>query len=294
MGNVLASDLVGKFQYALDQKWGYIWGAAGLIWTEERQKAATREQTIEYGSQWIGRHVADCSGLFRWAFDQLDGYMYHGSNTMWDKYTASRGELQAGRRTDGHDLLPGTAVFTDKDGSKNHVGLYVGNGNVIEAANTRKGVISSLVSDKKWTHWAVLKGVTMNVTERMDDDGNGPAPGPGQAEDRPTLRKGDSGSYVQTMQMMLIDRGYSVGGKGADGIFGEKTLAAVKEFQRDNGLKVDGICGPKTWAAMDGCPAVPAAYTVTISGISKEQASELLRMYPEADVREERGGSGNA
>ena len=49
---------------------------------------------------------------------------------------------------------------------------------------------------------------------------------------------------------MLEQAGYSVGTYGIDGDFGKDTLAAVKAFQQDRGLKVDGIVGPKTWAAL--------------------------------------------
>ena len=85
--------LIAKFQYALDQQWGYIWGGAGQTWTQAKQDAATRSMTVKYGSRWIGRRVADCSGLFSWAFKELGGYMYHGSNTMWNKYCTSKGTL---------------------------------------------------------------------------------------------------------------------------------------------------------------------------------------------------------
>ena len=278
---IYASDVVAKFQYAYDKEWGYIWGAAGLIWTEDQQKAATREQTIKYGSRWIGHHVADCSGLFSWAFKQLGGYMYHGSNTMWAKYTVSSGKLKNGKRTDGGDLMPGTAVFTDHEGDKTHVGLYVGEGIVIEAAGTQQGVIRSKVTNTKWTHWGILKGVTMNMTEK---------PGEGQkpAEARPTLRKGSGGDYVSLMQTMLVNRGYSLG--NVDGIFGAKTDAAVREFQKANGLAVDGVCGPKTWAALDRVPEAPGTvFTVIISGLTKDQVTALMKDYPGADVQEERG-----
>ena len=285
MGNITASDLIGKFRYALENDWGYIWGAAGMIWTEAWQKQATREQTIKYGSQWIGHHVADCSGLFYWAFSELGGYMYHGSNTMWDKYTASRGQLKNGKRTDGGDLLPGTAVFTDHEGNKSHVGLFIGNGQVIEAAGTQQGVIMGKVSNSKWTHWAVLKGVIMNMTEKPGGDQE-----PAKTETRPTLRKGSRGEYVQLLQVALISRGFNVGSKGADGIFGSGTEAGLIAFQKANGLKGDGVCGPLTWAALDASEATVATFTVTIKGISKDQATELLKMYPEADVIEEKGG----
>ena len=93
MAEISTQALVDKFQYALDNDWGYIWGTAGVMWTAAKQAAATREQTVQYGKKWIGHYVADCSGLFSWAFKQLGGFVYHGSNTMWDQYCTARGEL---------------------------------------------------------------------------------------------------------------------------------------------------------------------------------------------------------
>ena len=159
---ITADALIKKFQYALNNKWGYIYGAAGEIWTEAKQKAATKEQTVKYGKQWVGHHVADCSGLFTWAFKELGGYMYHGSDTMFRKYTTSSGALKNGKRTDGQELKPGTAVFVwkEEDQKYGHVGLYIGNGNVIEAASTQSGVIKSKVSAAKWEYWGELKGMS--------------------------------------------------------------------------------------------------------------------------------------
>ena len=153
--------LIAKFQYAIDNHWGYIWGQAGAVWTEAKQKAATREQTVQYGSQWIGHRVADCSGMFYWAFKELGSYMYHGSDTMYRKYCTANGTLNGGKRTDGLPLIPGTAVFVWKpeDQKYGHVGLYIGNGKVIEAQGTKAGVIYSDVSNKKWTNWGELKDV---------------------------------------------------------------------------------------------------------------------------------------
>lgn len=158
---ITTSALIAKFQYALDNDWGYIWGQAGDVWTEAKQKAATRETTVKYGKKWIGHHVADCSGLFHWAFAQLGGYMYHGSDTMFKKYTIASGTLKSGKRTDGKELKPGTAVFVWKEADQKygHVGLFIGNGWVIEAASTQSGVIKSKVSASKWSHWGELKGV---------------------------------------------------------------------------------------------------------------------------------------
>ncbi|MDE7257626.1 MAG: peptidoglycan-binding protein [Lachnospiraceae bacterium] len=67
----------------------------------------------------------------------------------------------------------------------------------------------------------------------------------GSIEMRPILKKGSKGSAVMELQRMLKVKGYDVG--AIDGIFGSRTLAAVKAFQKANDLIVDGIVGAKTW-----------------------------------------------
>lgn len=70
----------------------------------------------------------------------------------------------------------------------------------------------------------------------------------GKSVARLTLKTGSRGSDVMYLQQMLSFRGYSAG--SVDGIFGAKTLEAVKAFQAENNLAVDGIVGTKTWEAL--------------------------------------------
>jgi N-acetylmuramoyl-L-alanine amidase len=63
-----------------------------------------------------------------------------------------------------------------------------------------------------------------------------------------TLKEGSRGETVKKMQQKLKNWGYYSG--SVDGIYGKKTLEAVKYFQRKNKLVVDGIAGPKTLSAM--------------------------------------------
>ena len=274
---ISAADLVAKFQYALDNKWGYIYGRAGVLWTKKDQEAMNTttsdiyEQARKYGKKWINHYVADCSGLFSWAFNELGSYIYHGSDTIWRQYCAKRGELVKGKREDGEELLPGTAVFEHKAESskRTHIGLYIGNGNVIEAAGTQKGVIVSKVKDPKWNEWGELKCVSMD--DKVPVDMN------------PTLKRGMKGTYVTTLQEKLNTEGYSVG--EVDGIFGRRTEAAVKDFQLSNGLTADGIVGDKTWAVLNAEMVKPAkTYTVTIEGLTQEQVVKLRTQYPQAVV----------
>ena len=63
------------------------------------------------------------------------------------------------------------------------------------------------------------------------------------------LRRGDKGPQVEMLQLALLRAGYNIKGrnKGIDGVFGESTYLAVREFQRDNSLTVDGVVGAATW-----------------------------------------------
>ena len=61
-------------------------------------------------------------------------------------------------------------------------------------------------------------------------------------------RTGSTGATVTTIQQKLIRWGYLEG--EADGIYGSKTAAAVRYFQKTNGLTADGVAGPATLAAL--------------------------------------------
>ena len=65
------------------------------------------------------------------------------------------------------------------------------------------------------------------------------------------LSKGDKGNGVKTMQTMLIACGYSCGSYGADGDFGSDSDKALRKFQGDYGLTVDGKYGSKSKAKLE-------------------------------------------
>lgn len=138
IANVKASDLVKIFNQMADEKWKYVAGAH------------------KYGE-------VDCSGAFYYAYKKLGSYMYHGSNTMWRKYTKKKGRINE------IDLVPGMAVFKCRDwtssqssngwyekdpGDVYHVGMYVGNGNVVEAKSKKAGVV--VTSINTWHYAAEL------------------------------------------------------------------------------------------------------------------------------------------
>ena len=66
------------------------------------------------------------------------------------------------------------------------------------------------------------------------------------------LAKGSGGADVKVLQTLLIVGGYSCGSAGADGDFGSGTDAAVRKYQKANGLTVDGVVGAVTWGKLLG------------------------------------------
>ena len=66
------------------------------------------------------------------------------------------------------------------------------------------------------------------------------------------LKYGSSGDDVKKLQSALADAGYDVGKTGADGVLGKNTEAAIKQYQKDNGLTVDGIAGKNTLGKLYG------------------------------------------
>lgn len=66
------------------------------------------------------------------------------------------------------------------------------------------------------------------------------------------IRKGERGKHVKELQDRLLVLGYKLPRFGADSSFGDETSNAVRQFQRDAGIKVDGVPGPKTFAKLFG------------------------------------------
>lgn len=66
----------------------------------------------------------------------------------------------------------------------------------------------------------------------------------------PVVKQGARGNLTKIIQKRLIALGYNVGRTGVDGVFGNATYDAVKKFQRDKKLQVDGIVGKETWKAL--------------------------------------------
>lgn len=98
-----------------------------------------------------------------------------------------------------------------------------------------------------------------------------------------TLYWGSSGPDVTKVQALLNRWGYYTG--PIDGYYSGKTFRSVQEFQRKNGLLVDGIVGPQTWAAL-GLPSVRRAGTAPAAGGVSSGVSDRSNVYLLARVIE--------
>lgn len=133
--------------------------------------------------------------------------------------------------------IPGIAVRLN-----GHVGVYIGNGKVIEEKGFAYGCVETNLKDSKWLHWYKIPGITYITGEGIDSEMKEIKLG-----DR-LLRRGNIGKDVKELQKLLnellnlkLDE---------DGEFGNNTEQAVEKFQARYGLSVDGQYGPQSHAKL--------------------------------------------
>lgn len=168
-------DLVKWAQMAYDNKWGYVWGSHGNVLTANELKrlektfgshVTDKEEYIK--SHWLGRRTSDCVGLIKgygW-YDETSGTIKYGTNGMKD--VTADGMFNAAVEKGPISTMPnipGIAVW-----HQGHIGVYIGNGYVIHAANTYDGVIKTPITSSGWTHW--LKVPYINYIEETEANSN--------------------------------------------------------------------------------------------------------------------------
>lgn len=98
----------------------------------------------------------------------------------------------------------------------------------------------------------------------------------------PLIRNGDRGNFVYLLQFILNSFGYNL---SVDGIFGSKTLNAVKNFQSQNSLQVDGLVGNNTWKTLLLLPPYPLLKNGSVGAYVKF-LQQLLEsnLYPVGNI----------
>ena len=273
--------------------WPYVFGARGEYCTVQNRHKYYRDDhpTIRTkckgydsgsctGCKWYPNservRCYDCRGFTYWCLKQV-GILINGTGatTQWNTEVnwASKGEIDTMPR----DTL--VCLFVRKNNKMEHTGFGFNN----ETCECSSGVQHFTSRNKKWTHWAVPAG--LYSTDPQPE----PEPVPGW---RPTIRRGSKGPEVGECQTMLVKLGYDIGPCGIDGDFGRATEKAVREFQGDHQLVVDGVVGPMTWDALDKAvaqldPEVPVTYSVIIHGLDLTQAQAISDNYPGSEIVKE-------
>ena len=275
--------------------WPYVYGARGEYCTVQNRHSRysdahptirTKCKGYDTGSctgcKWYPNservRCYDCRGFTYWCLKQVEIIINgQGATSQWNTAAnwASKGEIAAMPR----DTL--VCLFVQKGKTMEHTGFGY-NSETCECSN---GVQHFTSRNKKWTHWAVPAGLYSTDPQ--------PEPEPVPAW-RPTIRRGSKGAEVGECQTMLVKLGYDIGPCGIDGDFGRATEKAVREFQGDHQLVVDGVVGPMTWDALDKAvaqlnPAEPITYTysVIIHGLDHTQAEAIAGNYPGSEIVKE-------
>ena len=245
-----------------------------------------------YGNDW--NHIDRQAGLNFWIGKLADGTVAAVQTMPWDYRPWGCGSGSKGSCNDTHiqfeiceDALTDKSYWEacykeacemtaylckmfgiDPKGTISYNGLKVPT--IIDHTGSHSMGLGSNHGDVQ--HWSRKYGVTM---ETVRNDVAALLAGDDSVVSTPVantnLKKGSTGDAVKTMQTMLIACGYSCGSTGADGDFGKNTDAAVKAFQKDKGLTVDGVYGEQTKAALEKAYATSSASQPTIA-INAEQA----------------------
>ncbi len=166
VSNPTNTGLVGHARKALDEEWGYFYGSYGQMGTQSLLDAKAKQYPSVYNSklydgrtvyqhakQWIGRRVADCIGLMKsyiWWDNSKNGPVYNSSTDKGANSTYS----EASKKGDITTIPETHGVLVWKEG---HIGVYVGNGKVIEARGTAYGVVETNLHERSWTNWCYYK-----------------------------------------------------------------------------------------------------------------------------------------
>ena len=259
---------VSELNAAYARRDGYIMGAygqnprTGKLDLNDTSVSSSWKENGYYFTQYSGSQktqalkwrknctrVWDCNGLAEGIYQMFSGVSINTrARNNYSEWCSPKGSgtIPAKYR------VPGAAVFK-KSTYIHHVGYLVapvkannpsGDWYIIEAKGVMYGVVKTKLYDGGWNYWGWMTkyfdyGDTATVPTTVVE-----------SNEFEILKKGSEGSKVTTLQKNLVLLGYKLPKYGADGDFGDETAKALKAFQSDHGLEVDGEYGPLSDAAM--------------------------------------------
>ena len=251
-----AQAFVRALAAALERKDGYIMGATGQdprdwpadSWWFTQYDGNARQKAKALYWRAHAAHVWDCNGLAEGIYRDYAGVNIDSkARYNYGQWCDPKGSGLIPARS----RVPGAAVFWGESASDIHHVAFLyrpvdedrpeGDWYLIEARGVMYGVVETRLYSRDPDYWGWMT--------KYFDYGDASAAAP-QLGDR-LLREGSEGEDVRQLQADLIRLGYDCGRWGVDGDFGDATEQAVRAFQRDHGLEVDGVVGEKTTAALE-------------------------------------------
>lgn len=212
-----------------------------ITWMEETAKDDRHGYCQDH--RWGEDGDYDCSSAVITAWEQAGvpvkskGATYTGNMLSVFKANGFVDVTAQVNRSTGAGLVRGDVLLN----TVHHTAMYCGDGKEVEASINEKGTAhGGTPGDQTGKEFLIRTYRNYPWTNVLRYTGGNST----SATAKNYLEIGDSGSAVKTMQLMLIECGYSCGLYGADGEFGSGTDAALRKFQKDNSLVIDGQYGP--------------------------------------------------
>ncbi len=231
----MAKTAKGLVEYAKAQLgkpywYGSFGNAASKEFYEQKKRQYPSYYKWEYTPEVAGQKVHDCIGLIKgylWCDSPADttptynGAQDKSANGMYDVCT-TKGNIYT------IPEVAGVLVFMN-----NHVGVYIGNGEVIEARGHDYGVVKTKLAGRAWKNWGYCPYITYEKPKTT------------------TVKDSKIDTVVEVQKW--LNQNYK-SGLATDNSYGRKTrIALTKALQIElgfTGSDVDGSCGDKTKAAI--------------------------------------------
>lgn len=192
-------------------------------------------------AEWLICQTGDCGAgcTFSAGYYRAAG-RFHNTPMVGDQiFFGDRGD-------EGHTgivyKVDGSKVYTIEGNTSGAAGVVANGGGVFKKSYTLNDSRISGYGRPRYDEDAVIAPVTKPITKPKEENTVN--------IELKVLREGSENETVKALQRMLYAMGYNLGSDPIDGIFGSKTDAAVRAFQKAKKLDVDGIVGQDTWTKL--------------------------------------------
>lgn len=255
------ADLANQLQEQVSNHSIYIWAASGNLCKSVSESWIRSKEARSDGGKHADDAVAawkkvmaspyasvarcfDCSGYVSYCLMQIGALdKRRDCDGLYDRCTPTT------------ELKNGTLLFRVNSSNKNdetHVGVYL-NGYQYHSKGRNYGVVKEKFNKSYWYKYGWFKNLIDDQPSPAPEPT--PTPGPGVYVFTRNLKYGCKGDDVIELKRLLIAKDYKTGitvDTASSKNFGSSTRRLVKLYQKDHGLKVDGIAGRETITSLGG------------------------------------------